>query len=235
MVLGATTMAGVPILLLDEDPLLRGLLTEILTTDGHPVRAYDSVEALHRAGREGAALAIVEAWGDSHGTLSEAERREIQTVARAVPTLMVTARPWARTVVPADLGLLGLVTKPFDLDELCELIKELVAGLTRDSAQARAEARELRGRIADSQRSLRRASRRLDEVGLLVAEGRIVEALATGAALAGAPAQLAARFGLEADELDRCLANLGAADWVRVQRGARGRLVIRLNLPAGAG
>lgn len=229
-------MAGASILVLEQDPLLGGLLVEILTNDGYRVRACPSREALCSAGRgDDTAVAIIEAWGDSHSALSDEERREIQSFARAVPTILVTGRPWAHSLPPAELGVLGLVRRPFAVDELRALIQASTTGLLRDSGQARVEARQLRRKLIDAHQRLRRASRRLDEVSLLAAEGRILEALAGGADLTGTPQEVAARFGLKVDELDLCLAHLGTANWIWVQRAAAARLAIRLERPVDAG
>ena len=98
-------MPGASILLLEDDTELRDLLTEALTDDGYVVRACASVDDLRQVGSDGRpTLAIVDAWGQSYATLSDVERREIQDVARGVPTIMVTARGWAQTMQPADLA-----------------------------------------------------------------------------------------------------------------------------------
>jgi DNA-binding NtrC family response regulator len=158
-------MAHASILLLEDDPQIRDLLTEVLISDGYPVHTCASVDDLRQVGSAGEfTLAIVDAWGESYNALSEVERREIQDVARTIPTVMVTARRWAQTTVPAELGLLALVGKPFDLDELLALVKQCIERLLQDSADARAAARQLRRRVVDAHHKMSQVSRRLDEI-----------------------------------------------------------------------
>ena len=112
------------VLLLEDDPTVRTLLTELLAEDGHDVRACRSpleVRALAlQAGTP--CLALVDAWGESQQSLADAERAEIRALRAPVPTIMVTGRSWAERTGAEDLGLVAIVRKPLDVFALSELV-----------------------------------------------------------------------------------------------------------------
>jgi DNA-binding response OmpR family regulator len=110
---------GVRVLLFEDHSQLREVLQQVLTDDGYTVSLCPSREDVlaGAAGPDGC-VALVDAWGGSFHTLVDEERAEIVELARAVPTVMLTARPWAATVSAEELGLAGLATKPIDVWEL---------------------------------------------------------------------------------------------------------------------
>ena len=116
------------ILLVEDEPLVRDLLEAILTDDGHEVRVCASYEQLLEiAAVCPGALAIADFWGQSHQELDDGEREQVVGVARVVPTIVVTGRTWARTATAEELGLVALVRKPFDLDEMVALVSHAFA------------------------------------------------------------------------------------------------------------
>ncbi len=120
------------VLLLEDDPGLRDLLEAVLTDDGQDVRPCESPEQLLRVAAESpAALALVDFWGESHRALSDAEREQVTALGRAVPTIMITARAWALSETAASLGLVALVPKPFDMDDLVALVSAALDGEER--------------------------------------------------------------------------------------------------------
>ena len=156
--------APASILLLDDDPSIRTFLTDALTGEGYRVYPCASLRELRQRRRPGTvSLAIVDAWGQSHHALDEAERHEIAALAAEIPTIMVTGRQWAAITSPSELGLRGLLPKPFDLGELLALLKASVEELRTASARARAEARKLQERVNRAHDTMQRASQRLAE------------------------------------------------------------------------
>lgn len=157
------------ILLLERDLNTRIVLTDVLTGEGYRVYACASLEELRRYQRNGrnergaVSLALVDSWGQSHQVLHEAERQEIAALAGEIPTIMVTEREWAAITRPAELGLLGLLPKPFDLDELLGLLESSIEQLSVASIQARTRARELRGRVNRAHEAMHSAARRLTD------------------------------------------------------------------------
>ena len=121
-------MTNRPVLLLEDDPMIRDLVEAVLADDGHEVRVCQSFDHLLTVAAESpGAVALSDFWGDSHQALSGEERDQIERLARTVPTVLVTGRTWVGTLQPNDLGLVALVPKPFDVDELCALVGASVA------------------------------------------------------------------------------------------------------------
>ena len=123
------------ILLLEDDPLIRDLVEAVLGDDGYDVLVCRSFgQLLARAAEVPGALAVTDFWGRSHETLSDEEREQVEQLARTVPTIMVTARTWVRTTAPADLGLMALVGKPFDIDDLAGVVTASLQRIAADRA-----------------------------------------------------------------------------------------------------
>ena len=125
-------MTSGPVLLLEDDPMIRDLLEAVLSDEGHDVRSFGSREQLVSAAREApGALAVVDFWGTSHQTLSDEERREVVALAETVPTVLVTGRTWAQRRAVDELGCVAVIMKPFDVDEVVAVVSSWAA---RDGA-----------------------------------------------------------------------------------------------------
>ena len=121
-------MVGGPVLLLEDDPMIRDLLEAVLSDEGHVVRSFSSRDQLVSAAHEApGALALVDFWGTSHQVLSDDERQEVVALARAVPTVLVTGRTWAQHFAAEDLGCVAVVGKPFDVDEVVAVVSAWAA------------------------------------------------------------------------------------------------------------
>ena len=66
------------------------------------------------------------------------------------------------------------------------------------------------------------------EVGLLRAQARILDALATGAVLTGTLDDLGQQFGLPAHDLRTCVCELVRVQWIAAQTHPDGRVTIRI-------
>ena len=66
-----------------------------------------------------------------------------------------------------------------------------------------------------------------DETLVILAQGRIVDAVAAGLVIAGSAAELARHFGMSARTFRRALRELVAVGWVVVNEGPAGRLTVR--------
>ena len=129
-----STQPSGTVLLLEDDNSLRRLLTFVLTEDGHDVRPCESAEEIRDlAAATPDALAVVDFWGDSHARLASDEWDQLADFAQTVPTVLVTGRDWASEEVAHELGLAALVRKPFDLDEVSEVVRSCVAQVRADS------------------------------------------------------------------------------------------------------
>jgi DNA-binding NtrC family response regulator len=113
------------VLVLEDEPLICDLVCTVLTDAGCGVMVCDSLERLKEVAAEMPwVVAVADFWGESHQILDDDERAEVVQLAQTVPTILVTGRVWASKEVAADLGLVALVPKPFDVDELCLIVTE---------------------------------------------------------------------------------------------------------------
>jgi hypothetical protein len=63
--------------------------------------------------------------------------------------------------------------------------------------------------------------------GVLVAQGRVLEAVADGAELRGTPVRLARRLGVGAADLGAAVREAAGAGWLAVERGPGRHLAVR--------
>ncbi len=118
-------MTSGSVLLLEDDAILRKLLRDILSDDGHHVQVCDSPrQVLDMAAEAPGACAVVHFWGHSHRHLADDERADLVQLSGAVPTVLMTARTWAEDEGADSLGLLALVRKPFDPDAMTTILRE---------------------------------------------------------------------------------------------------------------
>lgn len=109
-----------PVLLVEDDPAILGLLEELLRTEGYAVRtAMNGAEGLRQVEREAPALVVLDmrmpvmdGWGFA---------RELKRGGISVPIVVMTAgeegRRWAN-----EIGADGFLAKPFDVDEVLRVI-----------------------------------------------------------------------------------------------------------------
>jgi DNA-binding response OmpR family regulator len=110
----------------EDDENIRRFLSFALTAEGYAVDACGSYDELVQLCEQSSAdLIIADAWGESTTTLDPAERQSIVDLARQCPLIMATGREWAARVDPAELGLVGLLLKPFELEDLLVVMRSL--------------------------------------------------------------------------------------------------------------
>jgi DNA-binding response OmpR family regulator len=125
---GAAEAGKRQILVVDDDPALRDLLSDMLSDDGYaPVATGRGAEATRLARRLQPALILLDArLPDLDGAEVVRQLREDVETA-AIPVLMYTAYPrdsaeWREA---AALGV-PLLPKPFDLNDLLERVRALL-------------------------------------------------------------------------------------------------------------
>lgn len=114
------------IVILEDDENVRHFLVFALTVEGYAVRpcaSYD--ELLQICTQTPVDLVIADGWGDSTAVLEPAEREAIMDLARWCPVIMTTGRDWAERADPAELGLVAIFRKPFELDQLLATVHSL--------------------------------------------------------------------------------------------------------------
>jgi DNA-binding response OmpR family regulator len=111
------------VLVLEDDPVFRAILLEVLQSEGLQVRACNTFEALRTAaGCSRVGLIVADCWGASQSRLDYVERHQISELARQAPTILLTGREWARKVCPADLSVAAILPKPIDLDRFLSTV-----------------------------------------------------------------------------------------------------------------
>ncbi len=117
------------VLLLQDDPALRGLLQEALETEDFEVLVCDAYRHICDAAAAGLGDVIVaDFWGKAQRTLGDLERQEIAALSRLLPMVLLTGRSWAVDVTAEELGARALMRKPFDLDVLIGAIQAALDG-----------------------------------------------------------------------------------------------------------
>jgi DNA-binding NtrC family response regulator len=115
------------VVIYEDDDGIRTVLVDVLEMEGLDVGVCTTVFELHQAAIAGARVAITDSWGKSYEVLDTAEREQIRALARMLPTILISGRGWAAAADEYDLGLAGLLTKPFDVDELLRCVRRFVA------------------------------------------------------------------------------------------------------------
>jgi two-component system response regulator MprA len=111
------------VLVIDDDHDLREAVAESLTDEGYAVDAFESGElALAHLRKGGQATLILLDWmmpGMDGGRVNEELRKEPRLA--AIPIILITADTRASQKAE-QLGLLGYLRKPLQLDELLNLV-----------------------------------------------------------------------------------------------------------------
>lgn len=115
------------VLLLEDDPALRGLLLEVLGLEEFEVMMCDSYEEIRLAAADGRGdLVVADFWGGADRFLSDAGREQIRDLAGLLPVILLTGRSWAGEMSAEELGARVLMRKPFDLDDLLAVIDTIL-------------------------------------------------------------------------------------------------------------
>jgi two-component system chemotaxis response regulator CheY len=115
-----------PILVVDDDPTILATVSETLDMEGYPVvTATNGAEALEVVERTALSMVlldmrmpVLDGWG-----FIRAVRERGLTVRVVVMTAAADARRWAN-----EIGAQGVLSKPFDLDELIAAVERMGPG-----------------------------------------------------------------------------------------------------------
>src|SRR5206468_3087547 len=104
----------------------------VLDAMGLDVHIAESLADLFQRAQEGDfALIVTDFWGNDQVGLGETERRVISRLGRLAPTVLLTARAWARDESAGTLGVVRFLSKPFTIEDLEEAVHACTA-LRRD-------------------------------------------------------------------------------------------------------
>jgi DNA-binding response OmpR family regulator len=112
--------AGCPkVLLVEDDPLLRTFITELLEPHGYAVESTEAADSLARVADGAADLVLLDlGWPEADG-LELCLRMRSLPAAAGVPIVALTDLPEeSREVMAFAMGPDQYVTKPFDVSEL---------------------------------------------------------------------------------------------------------------------
>jgi two-component system KDP operon response regulator KdpE len=115
------------VLLLEDDPALRGLLLEVLGLEGFEVLQCDSFDEIRGAAAASQGdIIVADFWGGAQRTLNETDRAQIRDLTALLPVILLTGRSWASETTASELGARALMRKPFDLDHLLKAIESVL-------------------------------------------------------------------------------------------------------------
>jgi DNA-binding response OmpR family regulator len=114
------------VLVAEDDPVLAEVLTEFLEYEGHHVTRTSDVRHARNLVRDSVWDAcILDPSGISAIELAADEAAELRHLAADVPVVVTTGGIWAERTPPADLGVCRILTKPYDLVELVQIINSM--------------------------------------------------------------------------------------------------------------
>jgi DNA-binding response OmpR family regulator len=125
-------MTGPAVLVVEDDPSVRGLLHTLLTSEGYQVStASDGLAGLRSALDSPPALILLDVMMPDLGGVRVLEELGSDPVLSGVPVIVVTGRVDAVGELEALLGPGMVFVKPFAVDELVRRVAELTGGPTR--------------------------------------------------------------------------------------------------------
>ena len=106
------------VLLIEPNAALRSAIVDVLSADNYSVELCTTLEqAMQCAAGQADEVALV-AWQSMAGLLADEHRDHLAELTRRLRLVLMVPRRWARMLESTDLGVAGLVAKPFDADEL---------------------------------------------------------------------------------------------------------------------
>jgi DNA-binding response OmpR family regulator len=119
-------MPGSTILLIDDDPAVRGFTSLTLEAEGfRVVTAMDGAEGLELARDEAPAAILLDLMMPGLTGEDFLQRWREDTAYQPIPVIVMTAS--GQAINPDELGVQAIFTKPFDLDRLLAKLTQLLA------------------------------------------------------------------------------------------------------------
>jgi len=120
------------VLVVEDDPSVRGLLHTLLTAEGYEVStASDGLAGLRSALDSPPSLILLDVMMPDLGGVRVLEELGADPVLAGVPVIVVTGRVDAVADLERLLGPGMVFVKPFAVDELVRKVAELIGGPTR--------------------------------------------------------------------------------------------------------
>jgi CheY-like chemotaxis protein len=114
------------VLVVEDDPSVRGLLDTLLTSEGYRVTtASDGIEGLSEAAAHRPAVILLDIVMPDLGGLRVLEEMQANPLLAGVPVLVLTGRLEAIGALQDQLGADRVFSKPFGVEDLLARIAEL--------------------------------------------------------------------------------------------------------------
>ncbi len=125
------------VLLLEDQPELRDVLLELLEDEDVDVTLCASLAELRLAVvAHPGAVVVTDSWSQTDSTVLSAEQRaDLIALGKSAPVIVTTGRAWATTSEEGELGNVIILPKPYDLDQLVQLVRSATtpdAGASRE-------------------------------------------------------------------------------------------------------
>jgi DNA-binding response OmpR family regulator len=124
------------VLLVEPNTALRSAIVEVLASEHFEIEECESLnDAMARShlGDGPPEVALV-AWQSMDGLLAEEHRHTLADLNRRLRLVLMVPRRWQRMLAESDLGVAGLIAKPFDADELLRALwRASVRAITADA------------------------------------------------------------------------------------------------------
>ena len=122
-------MSAVRVLVVEDDPNVRGLLQTLLVTEGYAVTtASDGLDGLGQAAASSPELVLLDLVMPDLGGVRVLERLRDDPVLSQIPVIVVTGHEDAIPDVRAQLGVDNVFLKPFAVAELLARIGAVTGG-----------------------------------------------------------------------------------------------------------
>ncbi len=123
---GAGSNGGPAVLVVEDDPSVRGLLDTLLTAEGYSVAtASDGIAGLSEAAAHKPAIILLDIVMPDLGGIRVLQEMQSNPVLANVPVLVLTGRLEAIPALEDQLGADRVFSKPFGVEDLLSRIAEL--------------------------------------------------------------------------------------------------------------
>jgi len=125
-------MTGVQVLVVEDDPSVRGLLKTLLSAEGYEVAtASDGLGGLGQAASSPPALVLLDLMMPDLGGVRVLEELSVDPLLAAIPVIVLTGREEAVPDMRARLGDENVFLKPFAVGELLQRVGAVTGGPER--------------------------------------------------------------------------------------------------------
>jgi DNA-binding response OmpR family regulator len=132
-----STAAGPRVLVVEDDPSVRGLLRTLLAAEGYDVvAAADGLAGLVQAAQQKPALVLLDVVMPDLGGMRMLEEMRAEPTLADVPVVVVTGKT---EIVPGLRDLLGedaVIAKPFAVERLLATVADITGGPRDDTGPA---------------------------------------------------------------------------------------------------